>query len=204
MNTRLKAALKMSSLSPESKVTKAQFIIASMQASNYFPAAGLPFPYASATTAINNLNAAILTAATGTIGTLSNMHEKERLLTSIFNIYRSYVEMIANNSADPKTMIEAAGMTATNTGGNTPVSELTLTPLGNGVIAIAVPRQAGEAAFIYQYSSDAGITWQDFMYSKIASVQLANQTPGANLHFRFAAISKTKGAFSNAKSTFVL
>ena len=205
MNTKLKAALKMSTLTPDGKVTKAQFIIASMQAApTYFPAASLPFPYASATTAINNLNAATLAAESGAAGTVSNMHEKERILVSILTIYRAYVEMVANNSADPKTIIEAAGMNPITQSGSLPVSELTVTASGNGVITISVPRQAGEVAFIYQYSSDAGLNWQDFMFSKIASVQLTNQTPGANLHFRFAAIGKTRGAFSQVKSTFVL
>ena len=205
MNTKLKAALKMSTLTPDGKVTKAQFIIASMQAApTYFPAASLPFPYASATTAINNLHAAILAAESGTVGTVSNMHEKERLLISIFNIYRSYVEMIANSAADPKTIIEAAGMAAVARAGASPVSELTVTPSGNGVIDISVPRQVGEVAFIYQYSTDAGVTWEDFLHSKLANVQLKNQTPGANLHFRFAAIGKTREAYSQAKSTFVL
>lgn len=205
MTIKLKAALKMSTLSPEAKVTKGQFIIHSLQqAPQLFPTANLPIPLTAATTALTNLDASILAAAGGAPGSTSNMHEKERIVISILNIYRSYVEMVANGSADPKTVIEAAGMTAVTHSGGAPVTELTITPSGNGMVDISVPRQTGEAAFIYQYSTDGGNTWQEFECSKLASVQLKNQSPGSTVHIRFVAIGKTKGAFSQAKNTIVL
>jgi len=205
MNTKLKAALKMSTLTPDGKVTKGQFIITSMQqAPQYFVVANLPIPFASATAAVTALHNAVLATASGNAGSVSNMHEKERLLISIFNIYRPYVEMIANATADPKTIIEAAGMTAVAVGGGTPVSELTITALGNGIMQISVPRQTGEASFIYQYSSDGGTTWQEVDCSKLASIQLKNQTPASVLHFRYAPVGKTKGSFSQVKSAIVL
>jgi hypothetical protein len=205
MNTKLKAALKMSTLSPDGKVTTGQNIINSMVAAvNYFPPAGLPLPFASMTSCIINLHNAILATGSGSAGSISNMHEKERIVLSIFNVVRAYVEMIANNTTDPQTVIEAAGMVATKGGGGSGVTELTILALGNGILQISVPRQSGEAAFIYQYSSDNEITWQEFEFSKLATIQLKNQLPASTLFFRYTPIGKTKGAVSQTKSAIVL
>ena len=195
----------MSALNPNDKVTLGQAIINSITAaSNYFPSASLPMPLASASASITNLHTAILATGSGTSSSISNMHEKERLVLSLFNVLRAYVEMQANNTPDPKTVIEAAGMTAVTQSGGAPVTELTVTAIGNGIIQVSVPRQTGEAAFIYQYSSDGGTTWLEFESSKLATVQLKNQTPASIIHFRFAPIAKTKGAFSQSKSVIVL
>jgi hypothetical protein len=205
MNTKLKAALKMSTLSPDGKVTTGQNIINSMVAAvNYFPTASLPLPIASMTSCINNLHNAILATASGTQGSISNMHEKERIVLSIFNVVRAYVEMTANNTSDPQTVIEAAGMTSSKSGGNTSVTELTIVALGNGILQVSVPRQSGESAFVYQFSSDNETSWQEFECSKLATIQLKNQTPASTLFFRYAAVGKTKGAFSQTKSAIVL
>jgi hypothetical protein len=61
----------------------------------------------------------------------------------------------------------------------------------------------GEAAFHYQYSTD-GSAWQEVDSSKLATIELKNQTPATTLYFRFAAIGKTKGAYSQAKTVIVL
>ena len=195
----------MSALNPNDKVTLGQTIINSITASaTYFPTASLPMPLASVTASINNLHSAILATGSGSSSSISNMHEKERIVLSIFNVLRAYVEMQANNTADPKTVIEAAGMTAVTLSGGVPVTELTLSAIGNGTVQTWVPRGQGEAAFIYQYSSDGGTTWIEFECSKLATVTLKNQTPASILHFRYAPIGKTKGAFSQSKSVIVL
>lgn len=205
MNTKLKAALKMSAKSPDDKVTLGQNIINSMQASpSYFPVSSLPIPFASLQSSITNLHNAILATGSGTSSSISNMHEKERIAVSLFNVVRAYVEMQANNTTDPKTVIEAAGMIAITMGGSVPVTELTLSALGNGSVQLWVPRGQGESAFIYQYSTDGGTTWVEFECSKLATIILKNQTPASILHFRYAPIGKTKGAFSQAKSVIVL
>ena len=195
----------MSTLNPDEKVTLGQNIINSIVATpTYFPTASLPLPAASATAAISNLHNAILATASGTAGSISNMHEKERIVVSVFNVYRAYVEMQANNTTDAKTVIEAAGMIAVKNAGGVYVSDLTLTALGNGEVQVSVPRGTGESAFIYQYSSDGGTTWQDVECSKLATILHKNQTPASTLLYRFAAIGKTKGAFSQPKSVIVL
>ena len=152
----------------------------------------------------SRLNDAIVTAKSGTQGTVSQMHETERVVLSVFNLIKAYVELVANGTADPKSVIESAGLSVITSGGNAAVSELTLSALGNGVVELTVPRNKGEASFIYQYSSDGGTTWQEFEQSKLATVLLKGQTPGTTLHFRFAAVGKTKGAFSQAKSVMVV
>ena len=205
MNAKFKAALRMSALTPEGKVTKAETIVSFIQRNtNYFPTANLPIPLASVSTAITTLHTALLAVGTGTPGALSNMHEKDRIVVSFFNLLRAYVEMVANNTPDPKTVIEAAGMEVQKTGGQTLVSELTLTALGNGIMQVSVPRNVGEVSFIYQYSTDSGTTWLELAYSKLATVSLSGQIPATVLHFRFAPVSKVKGAFSQAKSAIVL
>jgi hypothetical protein len=205
MNTKFKVALNMSKLNPDGKVTTGQNIINSIVANpTYFPTSTLPLPMASATSSVNNLHNAILATASGTAGSVSNMHEKERIVISVFNVLKAYVEMQANNTVDAKTVIEAAGMTAIKGTGGSAVSELTIVALGNGTLQISVPRNTGESAFIYFYSNDNGNTWTEFECSKLATVQLKNQAPASTLQFRYAPISKTKGALSQTKSAIVL
>ena len=205
MNSKLKAALKMSTLTPDGKVTTGQNIINSIQANaTYFPVASLPLPLASLQTGITNLHNAIIATGSGMAGTTSNMHEKERLVLSLFNLMRAYVEMQANNTTNPQTIIEAAGMVAVSITGGAPVTELTITALGNGTMQISAPRQKGEVSFIYQYSNDNGATWLEIDCSKLATIYQKNQTPASTLLYRFAAVGKTKGAFSQVKSAIVL
>lgn len=205
MNTKLKAALKMNALNPDDKVTKGQTIISSIAAAtNYFPTASLPIPLASLSTAITNLHNAIIANGSGVAGSASNVHEKERLVLSLFNFMRAYVELQANNTLDAKTVIESAGMVAVTYSGGLPVTELTLSAIGNSSIQLWVPRQTGDVAFIYQYSNDGGVTWVEFECSKLATVTLKNQTPANTLYFRYAPIGKIKGAFCQPKSTIVM
>lgn len=205
MTTKLKVALNMSSQTPDGKVTLGQNIINSIVAApNYFPAASLPMPVASVNAALTNLHNAIITAGSGIQGSVSNMHEKERIVIFIFNVIKAYVEMTANNTVDPQTVIEAAGMTVAKTGGNSAVTELTVVALGNGIIQVSVPRNTGEKAFVYFYSNDGGNTWSEFECSYLTSVQLKNQTPASTLQFKYIPISKTKGAYSNVKTAIVL
>lgn len=203
MNTIHRAALGLSSLNPDAKVTRADVIITSMQASGNFPANSMPITYAVLGTLKTNLHTAIVATGNGTPGSTSHMHEQERLLQSALNFIRAYVEQVANAAADPKTIIESAGMSVVVSPGSSPVTELTVTAIGNGEIQVSVPRNNGESAFVYQFSTD-GINWQEFAMSKLATVVLSNQTPATTLYFRFAAIGKTKGTFSQAKSVIVL
>ncbi|MES2516423.1 MAG: hypothetical protein V4580_19885 [Bacteroidota bacterium] len=205
MTTKLKVALNMSSQTPDGKVTLGQNIINSIVAApTFFPTASLPLPLASATAAITSLHTAIIAAGSGAQGSASNMHEKERIVLSVFNVLRAYVEMQANNTLDPQTVIEAAGMTVNRGGGNSAVADLTVVPLGNGIMQVSVPRHTGEKAFIYYCSYDGGNTWTEFECSSLATVQLKNQTPASTLQFKYAPIAKTKGGYSQVKTAIVL
>lgn len=197
------AVLGLSGLNPGEKVTRAEVILAAMQASGNFPAGSMPVTYAMLGTLITNLHNAIITAASGVTGSSSQMHEEERLMVSALNFVRAFVEQTANNALNPTAIIESAAMTVFTRSGNTAVTELTLTAMGASVIQVCVPRGTGETAFIFQSSTD-GINWVEFTISKLATVELTNQNPGATLYFRFAAIGKTKGAFSQAKSVMVV
>lgn len=130
MNTFVKAALNMSSLNPDGKVTIGENIVLQMQASPYFDPASLPLPYLSVSGALAGLHTSIITAGSGAPGAISNVHKKEQVVVSIFNLLRAYVEMVANDTSDPKTVIESAGMTVRIGAGGTAVSEPTLTAIG--------------------------------------------------------------------------
>lgn len=204
MKIKYKAALGMSKLNPDGVVTKGKNNLTLMNTAPAFAGISWPIPLGTADAALNDLHDSIILAANGTPGSVSNMHEKQRIVVSVFNVFKPFVEMIANNTADPKTVIESVGMSAVVLGGSTPVTDLTVTAIGNGTVEISVPRQAGETAFIYQFSSDGGSTWQDVEFSKLATIQHKNQTPASTLRYRFAAIAKTKGGFSQSKSVIVV
>ena len=204
MTIKLKAALKISTLTPDALVTKTKNMLALIVASPYFASITWPIPLPSVNTAIDDLHSSIIATATNAAGAVSYMHEKQRIVIALFNVLRPIVELTANNTIDPKTVIEAVGMVAVEHNGNTHITELTLTALGNGVIEVHVPRKAGQKAFVYEYSTDAGITWQAFGHSKLQSMQLKNQTPASTLYFRFAPIGNFLGAYSDVKKVIVL
>jgi hypothetical protein len=202
MKTVYKAALGLSTLSVDGKVTRGEFILNSMQTSGNFT--DTPVSYTESTGVTNDLHNASVAAASGATGLISAMHGYERVFTDTFNFIRSYVERKANKSTDPKSIIESAGMVAYTITGNSGVTDITLTATGNGSIKVQVPRNAGEVAFIYQYSTDGGATWIEFAISKMATVEIPNQTPASIIHVRYAAITKSKDAFSQAKTIIVL
>ena len=204
MITKVRAAHKLSKLDPDNKVTKGRAIVANIKASLYFDLTKNPMPLDSADFGLNELEKAVLASKNNVLGGTAHVHEIERNVISIFNVIKSVVEMVANAGTDPKTVIESVGLVAVTGGGSAAITELTIVAKGNGVMEISVPRAKGEAAFIYQYSADGGNTWVEFELSKLATVQLIGQTPASTLMFRFAAIGKTKGSFSQAKSAIVL
>jgi hypothetical protein len=202
MKTVYRAALGLSTLNVDQKVTRGEFIINAMQTSGNFT--DTPVDFSELTSVTNDFHSSIVAAASGATGLISAMHGYERVFTDTFNFIRSYVERKANQSTDPKSVIESAGMVAYTNTGNSGVTELTLTAIGNGTVKVQVPRNAGEVAFIYQYSTDGGATWIEFAISKMATVELSNQTPASTISIRIAGITKSKGAFSQAKTVIVL
>src|ERR1035437_2836853 len=172
------AVLGLSGLNPGEKVTRAEVIKTAMQTSGNFPASSMPVTYAMLGTLITNLHNAIITAASGVTGSTSQMHEEERLMVSALNFVRAFVEQTANAALNPTAIIESASMTVFTRSGNTPVTELTLTTMGDGIIQVCVPRGIGETAFVFQSGTD-GINWVEFTISKLAIVELANQNPGS-------------------------
>ncbi|MCC6370948.1 MAG: hypothetical protein IT236_08090 [Bacteroidia bacterium] len=204
MNNKFRAAHNLSALTPDGKVNKAMDLVAKIKASTFINVTKLPLNIADVETAIKNLDTAIASATSGGAGAVSHMHEMERVLVSVFNLLKAYIVLEANNMSDPKSAIESTGLSAVSGGGTTAVSELSLSALGNGIIGLSVPRGKGEAAFVYQYSVDAGTTWLMLELSKLAYVELKGQTPGNTLTFRYAPIGKVAGAFSQPKSIMVI
>lgn len=203
MSTRLKAAMRLSNLTPDSKVTRAQGIIDAMQASGNFPDNEMTVSYSRLQTLIDNLHNAILATNAGTTSSTTNMHEQERILLSAFNLVKAHVEYVANNSLDAATIITSAGMQVAVTGGANAVTELTLEAIGNGTITVKVPRGKDEKAFIFELSTD-GTSFTKIICSALTKVNIANLTPASTVYIRYSAISKTgEGAISQAKSVIV-
>jgi hypothetical protein len=201
----LKSVLGLSNLPPADKVIKSQSIKDAMQSSGNFLASSMPITYPSIQTIITNLHNATVAASNGTTADTVFMHEQERILVSAFNFLKAHVEMVANNTTNPATIITSAGMQVAINGGNNAVSELTLNATGNGKLQVSVPRQTGEKAFVYEYSVDGGITWLELISSSLTKVTLSNQTPGSSISVRYYAISKTgKSAYSQIKSAIVV
>ena len=204
MNNLIKSVLGFSSLSINDKVTKAQNIKDSMQSSGYFPASSMPITYPAIQTVITNLHNASVVASNGTSADTVYMHEQERVLSSAFNFLKAHIELVANNSTVPSTIITAAGLQVAVLGGQNSVTELTLDALGNGNIKIRMPRQKGETAFIIESSTD-NITWTEVLFSSNTTATLLNQVPVTTLYVRYSAISKAgKSASSQSKTVVVL
>lgn len=204
MNSRKRVALKLSSLTAESKVTKTQGIIDAMQASGNFPASDMPINYANLQTIVDNLHNAILATNTGTVQSTSVMHEKERMLISAFNVVKAHVEFVANNSVDAQGIILSAGMQVAVSNGSNGVTTLTLEAGGNGKVVIKVPRGPDEKAFVFEASTD-GASFTKVKSSTLTKVEISGYTPGSTLYVRYFGINKQgETAISEVKSLIVL
>jgi len=201
MKTKSKAVLGIAKMTPEGKVVTTQNIINTMQASGNFPDASMPISYAALQTLNSDLHNAIIAANGGSPTATSEMHEQERKLTMAFNLIKMHVEIVSNNTTDPDTMILSSGMGLSANSGQSAVTELTLTAIGNGVVQIRVPRATPEKAFCYQYATATDPTnWQNIGFYSVSKIQLPNQTPGSMVSVRYASITKEgMGAFSASK-----
>lgn len=204
MNVRKKSALKLSSLTAESKVTKTQGIIDAMQASGNFPASDMPINYSNLQTIIDNLHNAIIAANAGTVQSTSAMHEQERILISAFNVIKAHVDYVANNSVDAEGVILSAGLQVAALAGSSGVTILTLEAQGNGKVVIKVPRGPDEKAFVFEVSTD-GTSFTKVKSSTLTKVEISGYTPGSTIYVRYYAINKQgETALSEIKSTIVL
>ncbi len=205
MNSITKAVVGLTKLSATDKVSKAQAIKDTMQASGNFPPVGMPITYAVVQTAITNLhNAVLLAVNTNNPTNTANMHEQERVLISTFNFIKAHVEFVANKNIAPATIITSAGMQVAVAGGANGVTELTLEAIGNGTIKVRYPRAPNEKAFVIETSTD-NTTWAQTAMSAITKLQISGFTIGSMLYVRYYAISKTgKGTTSQVKTITVV
>jgi hypothetical protein len=204
MKTIVRAAMRLSSLTAEAKIVKAQSIIDTMQSSGNFPADSMPISYTSLQTLITNFQSAVVVSKSGTTIDTSAMHEKERLLVSAFNFVRAHVEMVANGSTDPETVILSADMSIIPSGGISSVSELTLVALGDGKIQFKIPKVANEKAYVFEISTD-GTTWSEIISTTVTKTTISGQTPETKIYIRYYAINKTgKTSYSVVKNIIVL
>ncbi len=204
MSTRVRAAIKLGSLTPEGKVTKTQGILDAMQASGNFPLSDMPITYSTLQTLVDNLHNAIIATNSGSPSATSNMHEQERVLVNAFNFIKSHVEYVANNTLDPATMIVSAGMQVATQGGANGVTELTLEALGNGKLQVRIPRGTDEKAFVYEISAD-GATFNKATSSSLTKITISNLQPASTIYIRYYAIGKNgEGAISQVKNVIVV
>jgi hypothetical protein len=205
MSTHLKAVLGLSKKTPETKVTRSQTILDAMQNSGNFADEDLPVSYSNSQSAIDNFGSAIVAAngINASSADTNRMHEEERQLMGIFNLLRSHVEYVANQTADPASIITSAGMTVATPGGQNAVSDLTLDAPGNGKITVRVPRREGEKAFAFEVSTD-GVSFTKVTSSSVTKVTLSGYTYGSTIHVRYYGISKEgEGEMSQSKSVLV-
>ncbi|MCD6066183.1 MAG: hypothetical protein K0S33_1009 [Bacteroidetes bacterium] len=200
----MKCALKLSGLTPESKVTRTQGIKNDMMGSGYFPNSQLPIGYTGMQTLIDNMQNAIIASNSGTSASIAYMHEQERILVTAFNLVKAHVEFIANTSPNPETIITAAGFTVSQSGGASPVTELTLTATGNSEVVVKVPRHTDEKAFVYEKSTD-GETFTKVIATSLSSISITGHAPGSTIYVRYYAIGKNgESPVSAIKSVMVI
>ena len=204
MKTRVRVAMKLTSLSAQGKTIKAQSIKDAMQSSGNFPATSMPVSYGALQTLITNLHNAVVAADNGTTTDTSYMHEQERILISAFNFIKAYVEMEANNATDPATIITSAGMQVAVNGGQNAVNELTLDAIGGGTLQIRIPRLTDEKAFVFESSTD-GTSWTEAIVTTLTKTELKSLAPGSTVYIRYYAISKTgKSVYSTVKNAIII
>jgi hypothetical protein len=171
-------------------VTYVQGILKAMTGNPTFPSPNPPLPTIGS--AVSELQvaetAAVTTRAKGTIAT---RNEKRTALLAMLELLRAYVQSVADATPEnAPSIIESAGLALRKTPVRAPRVFAAKADTVSGSVKLIAPTAGPRAAYLWQYSADAGKTWLDVSPTLQAKTTITGLPAGTAAQFRFRSIIK--------------
>jgi hypothetical protein len=171
-------------------VTYVQGILKAMTGNPAFPSPNPPLTTIGS--AVSDLQvaetAAVTTRAKGTIAT---RNEKRAALLAMLELLRAYVQSVADATPEnAPSIIESAGLALRKTPVHAPRVFAAKADTVSGSVKLIAPTAGGRAAYLWQYSADAGKTWLDVSPTLQAKTTVTGLPAGTTVQFRHRSVIK--------------
>ncbi len=132
--------------------------------------------------------AALMTRAKGTIAT---RNEKRAALVALLELLRAYVQSVADATPEnAPSIIESAGLAIKKTPVRAPRVFVAKADTVSGSVKLIAPTAGHRAAYLWQYSTDAGKTWLESSPTLQAKTTVAGLPSGTTVQFRYRTVIK--------------
>jgi hypothetical protein len=171
-------------------ITYVQGILRAMTGNVTFPSPNPPL--ATIGSAVSDLQvaetAAVTTRAKGTIAT---RNEKRAALVALLELLRAYVQSVADATPEnAPSIIESAGLALRKTPVHAPRVFAAKAATISGSVTLIAPTAGHRAAYLWQYSTDAGKTWLDVSPTLQAKATVTGLPSGTTVQFRYRSVIK--------------
>ncbi|HEX8794398.1 MAG TPA: fibronectin type III domain-containing protein [Polyangiaceae bacterium] len=171
-------------------ITYVQGILKALTNNPTFPSPNPPL--ATIGSAVNDLQVAetavVTTRAKGTVAT---RNEKRATLVAMLELLRAYVQSVADATPEnAPSIIESAGLALRKTLVRAPRVFAAKAATVSGSVKLIAPTADRRAAYLWQYSTDAGKTWLDVSPTLQAKTTVTGLPSGTTVQFRFRSVSK--------------
>ena len=174
-------------------VSVAKAVVLSMTGNAAFPT---PQPtLAAINAAIADLETAEATAKSGIKGAVATRNQKRKVLLTLLEQLRAYVQTVADADAErAPALIQSAAMNVQKV---TPRAKRVFAikqSTVSGAVTLVAPSAGHRASYEWEYSADAGKTWQPLPPTLQAKTTTAGLVPGTTYSFRYRAVTKAGAA----------
>jgi hypothetical protein len=170
-------------------ITFVQGILKAMTGNPSFPTPNPPLTAVSG--AVSDLQVAETAALTRATGTIATRNEKRAALVTLLEVLRSYVQSVADASPENAiSIIESAGLALRKPTVHAPRVFAAKGGTVSGSVKLTAPIGGRRAAYLWQYSTDAGKTWVDVSPTLQAKATVTGLPAGTSVQFRYRSVIK--------------
>ncbi len=170
-------------------ITLVQGILKALTGNPTFPTPNPPLSALSG--AVSDLQVAETAALTRATGTIATRNEKRAALLTLLEVLRAYVQQIADaNPENAISIIESAGLAIRRTTVHAPRVFAAKAGTVSGSVKLTAPIAAHRAAYLWQFSTDAGKTWVDASQTLQSKVTLTGLPAATTVLFRYRSVVK--------------
>ena len=169
-------------------ITYARSIVRAMTNNPSFPSP-VP-PLATIEAAIDALAEAETARLARTAGTVPVRNAKRKQVKQLLEQLCSYVQVTADATEQPLSIIESAGMSVKRKGGPPPPVFGAKPGQNSGSVILVAPKAGNRAAYEWQMSTDGGKTWVTLEVTVKATTTVHGLTPGSTVSFRYRTVTK--------------
>ena len=170
------------------------------------PALPSPVPtLAVLSQAIDDLQAAQVQACRRTVGAVAGRNAKKTALVGLLLWLAQYIQSVADaDRANAAWIIQGAGACVKKEPQHAPRVFVAKPGRVPGVVVLVAPSAGPRSAYIWQYSTDGGVTWTTLPVTVQATTSVAGLTVRTTVLFRYRVASKDgEGNWSPVVSLFV-